>query len=111
MLFDREALEACVVGGRRELPTQAGVAYSAFVDSSGGSDESMALSIAHRDLQGRAIIDALREWPAPFDPSKSLRNVPQSSVATTRPRRHGRSLRCRVGGLGLPPARHHMHAE
>lgn len=69
-LFDAEVLRACVAEGRRELPPQPGAAYSAFVDSSGGSDEAFAVGIAHRTFEGKAIIDCLREWPSPFDPLK-----------------------------------------
>jgi hypothetical protein len=69
-LFDAQVLAACVAEGRRELAPQAGCAYTAFVDTSGGSDESFAVGIAHRTFDGKAIIDCLREWTAPFDPAK-----------------------------------------
>jgi hypothetical protein len=68
-LFSAEALNACVLAGRPlELPPQPGVQYVAHVDSSGGSDESFALSVAHKNAEGRAVVDLVREWPAPFDP-------------------------------------------
>ena len=38
---DREAVEACVVIGRRELPPVSGINYVGFVDPSGGSNDSL----------------------------------------------------------------------
>jgi hypothetical protein len=64
----REVVDAATVPGRFELPPATGVHYIAFVDPSGGSSESMTLAIAHRDRDGRGILDAVRErWP-PFSP-------------------------------------------
>ncbi|MCC7241206.1 MAG: hypothetical protein IT180_04720 [Acidobacteria bacterium] len=74
-LFDLDALQAVVAEGRRELPPQPGTAYCAFADTSGGSDESFALSIAHKTFEGRAIIDVTREWTAPFNPQKIVAEV------------------------------------
>jgi len=37
----RDAVEACVVEGRRELAPAHGVRYCAFIDPSGGSSDSM----------------------------------------------------------------------
>ena len=63
----REALEAVVVPGRRELPPIAGQRYVAFVDPSGGSSDSMTLAIAHKE-NGSAVLDAVREVRPPFSP-------------------------------------------
>jgi len=63
----REAVEACVEPGRRELPPVAGLSYHAFVDPSGGSQDAMTLAIAHYE-NGRVILDALRERRPPFSP-------------------------------------------
>jgi hypothetical protein len=63
----REVIEAATVPGRYELPPS-GAAYSAFVDPSGGSADSMTLAIAHRDKDGRAVLDAVRECRPPFSP-------------------------------------------
>ena len=63
----REAVGACVVPGRRELPPVEGVRYSAFVDPSGGSSDAMTLAVSH--LEGeRVVLDALRERRPPFSP-------------------------------------------
>ena len=65
----REAIEAVVVPGRRELPPALGLKYRAFIDPSGGSQDSMTLAIAHRG-NGRAVLDCVREWRPPFNPSE-----------------------------------------
>ncbi len=43
--------------------------YSAFVDPSGGSSDSMTLAVAHAEPDGRAVLDAVREVRAPFSPA------------------------------------------
>ena len=65
--IDREIVDGLVTQGRRELLPASNVRYSAFVDPSGGSSDSMALAIAHRQGRG-AVLDAVREWRAPFSP-------------------------------------------
>ncbi len=67
-LFDPDALNACVVTGRRELPPVSGVRYSAFVDPSGGRRDAFTCAIGHRE-SNRIIVDVLRAWSAPFNPS------------------------------------------
>jgi hypothetical protein len=62
-----EAVEACVVSNRRELPPLPGQHYVAFVDPSGGSADSMTLAIAHRD-KDLVVIDTVREVRPPFSP-------------------------------------------
>jgi hypothetical protein len=65
----REAVEAAVCCGRFELPPSNGVRYSAFVDPSGGSSDSMSLAIAHHDrTTGHVVLDAVRERRPPFSP-------------------------------------------
>jgi hypothetical protein len=64
----REAVESCVMPSRFELATFAFEAqYSAFVDPSGGSADSMTLCVAHREGE-RVIVDAIREARPPFSP-------------------------------------------
>jgi hypothetical protein len=63
----REAVDACTVAGRHELPPVPGVAYVAFADPSGGSQDSMTLAIAHLDGKA-AVLDAVRERKPPFSP-------------------------------------------
>jgi hypothetical protein len=65
----REMIEACVMPGVHEQLPQADCAYHAFVDPSGGSADSFALAIGHRDF-GResVVVDCLREVRPPFSP-------------------------------------------
>ena len=64
---DRAALEACVSIGVRERPPMPGVSYSAFVDPSGGSADSMTLAIGHQE-ENVVVLDAIRERRPPFSP-------------------------------------------
>jgi hypothetical protein len=63
----REAVEAVVIPGRRELPPVEGVSYSAFCDPRGGSSDSMTLAVVHKE-NGTAVLDAIREARPPFSP-------------------------------------------
>lgn len=65
---NREVVEAAVARGVFERDPVPGVPYQAFVDPSGGSADSMTLAIAHRDKDGRGILDLLREVHPPFSP-------------------------------------------
>lgn len=62
-----EVVEACIARGRYERPRQSGITYRAFVDPSGGSNDSMTLAIGHREGD-MAIVDAVRERKPPFSP-------------------------------------------
>jgi hypothetical protein len=65
----REAVEACVVTGRYELPPMGGVVYSAFCDAAGGSGtDSMTLCLSHRGDGERVVVDVIREVKPPFSP-------------------------------------------
>jgi len=67
-LLDPEAIQACVATDRLELPPVDGVQYHAFTDPSGGRRDAFTLAIGHRDGE-RAVVDVVRAWPAPFNPS------------------------------------------
>jgi len=56
-----------VVRERTELQPIEKMRYWAFVDPSGGSQDSMTLAIAHNE-KGTAILDAVRERVPPFSP-------------------------------------------
>lgn len=64
----REVIESLVPPARYELPPLSNVRYTAFVDPSGGSADAMTAAVAHRDREGIAVLDALREWNPPFSP-------------------------------------------
>jgi hypothetical protein len=66
-LLTREVVEAAVQPGRYELLVSSGTHYVGFVDPSGGSADSMTLSIAHRE-ENRGILDCVREVRPPFSP-------------------------------------------
>ncbi|MBO0906534.1 hypothetical protein [Jiella sonneratiae] len=63
----REVVEACVANGVFERRYAGDVEYSAFVDPSGGSADSMTLAIGH-SRDGTAVVDAIRERKPPFSP-------------------------------------------
>jgi hypothetical protein len=69
----REAVDACVVPGRRELPPVEGVRYRAFVDPSGGSSDAMTLAIAHAEGE-REVLDCVREVRPPFSPDAVVKD-------------------------------------
>jgi Terminase large subunit, T4likevirus-type, N-terminal len=64
----REAVDACVSPHVFERAPVAGTKYTAFVDPSGGSSDSMTLAIGHRELNGTIVLDCIRERRAPFSP-------------------------------------------
>jgi len=66
----REVVDAAIVRGRYELPPLSGTRYTAFVDPSGGSADSMTLAIGHfaGDAQDLSVLDAVREVRPPFSP-------------------------------------------
>jgi hypothetical protein len=67
----REAVDACVDWGVFERPYRAGESYFGFVDPSGGSADSFALGIAHK--QGEiAFHDVIREVRPPFSPEATV---------------------------------------
>ncbi len=75
----REAVEHCVIAGRRELPPASSIRYVAFCDPSGGSADSMTLAIAHLDGQsGKVILDAVRERKPPFSPEDVVREFTET---------------------------------
>jgi Terminase large subunit, ATPase domain len=65
--FSPESLEACTVKGRSELPASPIIEYRAFCDPSGGKVDAFTVAIGHKSE--RAVIDLVRAWDSPFDPS------------------------------------------
>ncbi len=64
----REAVEACVEIGCFERAPLSGVGYTAFCDPSGGSADAFSLAIAHRERDGCAVLDCVRERMPAFSP-------------------------------------------
>src|SRR6266545_2921754 len=67
--FSLESIEQCVIPGRTELLPAQALTYCAFVDPSGGRRDQFTVSAAHRSGD-KAIIDLVRAWKPPFDPSE-----------------------------------------
>jgi hypothetical protein len=66
-----EAIRDCITSGVRERLPDRKNAYVAFVDPSGGSNDSFTMAIAHSEGVGTnktQILDALRERKPPFSP-------------------------------------------
>jgi hypothetical protein len=74
-LFSREALAAVIVPGRHELLPAPGCIYTAFVDPSGGRNDSMTLAIAHKDAAGVAVLNLVREIHPPFNAEGAVAEV------------------------------------
>ena len=110
----REAVDACVVLGRHELPPLHDGAhhYVAFVDPSGGSADSMTLAIAHRDRTSKAaVLDCMRERRPPFSPDDVTHEFAEAlktyHVTTVRGDRYGGEWpreRFRKYGINYVPA-------
>ena len=60
-------MRACIEVGVFEKPFDRRHTYIAFVDPSGGSNDSMTMAIAHRENQTN-ILDVIRERKPPFSP-------------------------------------------
>jgi hypothetical protein len=65
-----EVVEACI-GSYFEMPPAQSTSYYAFVDPSGGSDDSFTLAVSHRDHE-RVVIDCIREVKPPFSPEQVI---------------------------------------
>lgn len=68
-----EVLEACTSAGVLVRPRDPGVTYSAFVDPSGGSADSMTLAISHAK-GSTAFLDAILAVEPPFSPDDVVRS-------------------------------------
>ncbi len=66
-LFDKETVDGVIPRGVRERPYLSEYDYKAFVDPSGGSQDSMTLAISHSE-NGKPILDLIREVRPPFSP-------------------------------------------
>jgi hypothetical protein len=70
-----EAVQACVVTGRRELARTMGCGYFGFADPSGGSADSFTGAVSHRDRSGMIVLDAIREYKPPFSPEAVTKDL------------------------------------
>lgn len=67
--LDSDMIDQAIEPGRRERAPLNEVQYVAFTDPSGGSHDSFALAIGHREGE-RLILDVCRGVKPPFDPSR-----------------------------------------
>ena len=70
--LDVEAVRAVTVEGRREIAPHAANRYAAFVDPSGGSQDSFTLAVAHAEGD-LAVLDVVRERRPPFSPDEVVK--------------------------------------
>lgn len=63
-----EMIEAAVVPGRFELPRIQDAYYYAFIDPSGGRQDSFTLAICHKEESGKIVVDCVRETRPSFQP-------------------------------------------
>jgi hypothetical protein len=76
-LVQREVVESCTAYGRHEILYQKDKNYVAFVDPSGGSQDSFTLSIGHNEGEIR-VIDLIREFVPPFSPDDVVNDIAQT---------------------------------
>jgi hypothetical protein len=66
-----------VISGRTELLPAQSIFYVAFVDPSGGRRDQFTVAVAHR-CGDKAIIDMIRAWKPPFDPSEVVKECAET---------------------------------
>ena len=71
---DPATIDRCVVNGRVELSPIPGLAYTAAVDPSGGSSDSMTFAIAHAEAD-HGVLDLVAEWRPPFSPEAVVQEI------------------------------------
>jgi hypothetical protein len=72
--YNAEKIMDAVDRGVKMRPPEEGITYAAFVDMSGGSNDDACLAIAHKNLEGRAILDTVMDQGQrpPFDPMNAV---------------------------------------
>lgn len=72
--FQPEPVFDAIARGVMVRVPQLGIVYVGFVDMSGGSNDDAVLAIAHRDADGRAVLDTVIDQGQrpPFDPNKAV---------------------------------------
>ncbi|MBV9826126.1 MAG: terminase [Alphaproteobacteria bacterium] len=74
--LDRELIDTAVEPGVVVRPHQQSMLYRAFADPSGGRGDAFTCAIAHAEGTNRtAVLDALYERRAPFDPSTVVAEI------------------------------------
>jgi hypothetical protein len=105
-LFDPEMLEACVARGVRERPPEDGVTYQAAADPSGGRRDAFTVAIGHQ-VGDRIVVDVVRDWAAPFNPSGVVAEA-SDLCAATGSARSSRTTSARSGSSSRSATRDHL---
>jgi hypothetical protein len=72
--LSRQLIESAVdVGVFARSPE--GESYVGFADPSGGVADGFSAAVAHRDADGRVILDCLHEVQPPFDPAQATKEI------------------------------------
>jgi hypothetical protein len=76
--LSRDLLDAAVEPGVKVRPPTEGGLYFAFVDPSGGVNDSFTMAIAHRELHNgvtRVVVDFVYERMGPFSPAATIEEI------------------------------------
>jgi hypothetical protein len=73
--YSVDMIDAAIERGCKIRPPDPHIKYVAFVDMSGGSSDDACLGIAHKDNNGRSILDRVLNQgpPPPFDPRMAIK--------------------------------------
>jgi hypothetical protein len=84
-----EVLQGCTSDDLFEIAPLPDIRYVAFVDPSGGSSDSFAMAVAHREPDGLIALDCIRETRAPFAPEAVVEDFCKTLASYRIGRVHG----------------------
>jgi hypothetical protein len=84
-----EVLQVCTPDDLFEIAPLPDIRYVAFVDPSGGSSDSFAMAVAHREPDGLIALDCIRETRAPFAPEAVVEDFCKTLASYRIGRVHG----------------------
>ncbi len=68
-LFDIELVQSLVRSSPLEIERRDGFKYHCYLDPSGGRSDRFGAAVSHAEKDDRIVLDAVRTWPAPFEPA------------------------------------------
>ena len=74
-MFGRDLLDAAVDIGVIVRPPVSSIRYVAGCDASGGRNDSFTAAIAHREHDGKIVLDLTYERKPPFNPSEVVAEI------------------------------------
>jgi hypothetical protein len=86
--LSRELIESAIDRGVTVRSPVSGVSYDAFCDPSGGLGDSFTCAVAHRDADGKAILDCLHKTAAPFDPAQATAEIAMVLKGTVKAKKY-----------------------